>query len=143
MTEINFYSLAPDSRGEQLLLACRLVERIWATKLRILIYCPEQVVAQSLNRLLWTFRQDSFLPHGFYNRVDPVWTPVLISSDGRPETECQVLINLSSEIPSFVDRFARVCEIIDNDSLNIHAGRERFRRYRERGYSLVHHSIQL
>ena len=60
MTDIKFYSLEPDSRGDQLLLACRLVERIRAKNLSILIYCSEQTQALQLNRLLWTFRQDYF-----------------------------------------------------------------------------------
>lgn len=143
MTDIKFYSLEPDSRGDQLLLACRLVERIRAKNLSILIYCSEQTQALQLNRLLWTFRQDSFLPHGLLNTVDPVWTPILITTDNCPEIKREVLINLSLEIPTFVDCFEQVCEVIDRTPLSIDAGRERFRHYRERGYSLTHHSLRL
>ncbi len=143
MAIITFYSLTVGSRGNRLSLACRLVERIRAQHLRILIYCPELQQAEQLNRLLWTFRQDSFLAHGLVGTVDPVFTPVLISVDGYPETEQQVLINLSSIIPSFVDRFARVCEVIDLDPIQRDAGRDRFRVYRERGYVLEHHLLQL
>ncbi len=143
MPRVDFYSLESDSRGDRFLLTCRLVERIRARDLRILIYCPDREQATHLDRLLWTFRQDSFLPHGQVDQVDHALTPILISSDGRPETETQVLLNLSFEIPAFIGRFERLCEIIDHDPAVRNAGRERFRQYRERGDPLEHHPIRL
>ena len=143
MTRIDFYSLEPESRGDRFLLTCRLVERIRAKELRVLIHCPDSEQARHLDRLLWTFRQDSFLPHGLVGQTDPELTPVLISDDGRPETEHQVLLNLSFEIPGFLDRFGRACELIDHDPTARATGRERFRAYRERGYPLEHHRLRL
>lgn len=143
MTRIDFYSLESDSRGDRFLLTCRLVERIRANALRILIHCPNPEQAHHLDRLLWTFRQGSFLPHGLVGHTDAELTPVLIGDDGSPETENQVLINLSLEIPGFIDRFERVCELVDHDPAARTAARERFRDYRDRGYPLEHHQIRL
>ncbi len=84
MTQIDFYSLEPDSGGDRFLLACRLVERIRAGALRVLIHCPDREEARHLDRLLWTYREDSFLPHGLVGDVDQALTPVLISLDGEP-----------------------------------------------------------
>jgi DNA polymerase-3 subunit chi len=143
MTRIDFYSLDADSGGDRFLLVCRLVERIRATDARVLIHCPDAGQAQHLDRLLWTFREDSFLPHGRLGQTDPELTPVLISGDGSPDSEDQVLINLSSEVPEFFGRFERLCEPIDQDPAARLAGRERFRYYRDRGYPLQHHQIRL
>ena len=143
MTRIDFYSLEPDSRGDRFLLACRLVERIRASDLPILIHCPDGEEARHLDRLLWTFREDSFLPHGLAGQVDPDLTPVLISQNGMPEREGQILLNLSREIPEFLDRFERVCDLVDQDPAVLSAGRERFRRYRDRGHPLTHHRLRL
>lgn len=142
-TRIDFYSLERDSSGDRFILCCRLVERIRAQSLRILIHCPNADEAQHLERLLWTFREDGFIPHGRMGHVDPVITPVLISPDGEPASEDQVLINLAPEIPPFFTRFARLCELIDHDPRLRAAGRERFRQYRARGYALEHHAIRL
>lgn len=143
MTRIDFYSLEPDSGGDRFILTCRLVERIRAQDLRILIHCPDREGARHLDRLLWTYREDSFLAHGLIDSSDTALTPVLISGDGRPESEDQVLINLATEVPGFLDRFARVCEPIDHDPGVRAAGRERYRLYRERGYQLEHHKLRL
>lgn len=143
MTRIDFYSLEPDSPGDRFLLACRLLERIRASDLRALVLCPDREQAQHLDRLLWTYREDSFLPHGLVGAVDPELTPILISADGEPASETQVLLNLSNQIPGCLDRFERLCEAIDQDPVVRAGGRQRFRAYRETGYPLNHHQIRL
>jgi len=143
MTRIDFYSLEPDSRGDRFILACRLVERIRAQELRVLILCPDREEARHLDRLLWTLRQESFLPHGLVGNVDAELTPILISLDGSPESEHQVLLNLSRELPSEWERFERLCDLVDNDPAVRQAGRTRFRAYREQGHEPNHHKIRL
>ncbi len=143
MTRIDFYSLETGSGGDRFLLTCRLVERIRAADLRILIHCPDPEFARHLDRLLWTFRDDSFLPHGIVGRTDPALTPVLIGHDGSPPTEDQALINLADEVPEFFSRFERVCEPLDHEPTILEAGRRRFRFYQDRGYPLEHHSLRL
>ena len=148
MTRIDFYTLEDGSPGDRFLLSCRLCERIRAEGLRILVHCPDPAAARHLDRLLWTFRDESFLPHARVGRdrpshADLALTPILISDDGRPESEDQVLINLARETPTFFSRFERVCEPVDHDPAVRAAGRERFRWYRERGYPLEHHALRL
>ncbi|WP_043751106.1 DNA polymerase III subunit chi [Imhoffiella purpurea] len=143
MPQIDFYSLEPDSRGDRFLLACRLTERIRAQDLRLIIHCPEPEEARHLDRLLWTFREDSFLPHGRVGKVDQELTPILIGADGRPETETQVLLNLGREVPPFFARFDRVCDLVDLDPDLRTAGRSRFRYYRDQGHPPRHHRIRL
>jgi DNA polymerase-3 subunit chi len=145
MTRIDFYTLEPDSPGDRFLLACRLVERVRAAGLRVLIHCPDSEQTRHLDRLLWTFRQESFLPHGIVGQagLDLELTPILISRDGTPESEDQVLIDLAPEVPPFFSRFERVCEPVDQDPAVRAAGRERFRFYRDRGYPLEHHQVRL
>jgi DNA polymerase-3 subunit chi len=147
MTRIDFYTLEDGSPGDRFLLTCRLCERIRAEDLRILIHCPDAGLASHLDRLLWTFRDESFLPHLLVGRgggpaQDLALTPILISADGQPEGEDQVLINLAPEAPGFFSRFERVCEPVDHDPAVRAAGRERFRWYRERGHPLEHHALR-
>jgi DNA polymerase-3 subunit chi len=144
MTRIDFYSLEDGSRGDRFLLTCRLVERILAGEgMRVYIHVPDGQQAQHLDKLLWTFREQSFIPHGLLGDTDPHLTPVLIGSDAGPEQEDQVLVNLALAVPEFFGRFERLCEPVDQNSAVRAAGRERFRYYRDRGYELHHHKIRL
>ena len=143
MTRVDFYSLGEGSTADRFLLACRLVERIYAEGYRIYIQVPDGERARHLDRLLWTFRQQSFLPHGLFDEADRKLTPILIGVDADPVDEDQVLINLGLRVPEFFARFRRLCELLDRDPAVLAAGRERFSYYRNRGYALHHHRIRL
>ena len=143
MTRIDFYALERGSGGDRFLLTCRLVERIHANGLRIFIHAPDGGQGEHLDRLLWVFDEQSFLPHGLIGRTDPALTPILIGQGIDPGDEDQVLINLGTEVPTFLGRFERLCEPVDHDLAVRGAARARFRYYRDRGYELHHHDIRL
>ena len=143
MTRIDFYSLKEGSRGDRFLLTCRLAERINAEHLRAYIHVPDAQQARHLDRLLWTYKQHSFIPHGLVKQADREWTPILIGGDGDLGSENQVLVNLGTEVPTFFDRFERLLDLVDLDPAVKQAGRTRFRHYREHGYAPEHHQIRL
>lgn len=144
MTRIDFYSLEDGSGGDRFLLTCRLAERIHlGERLRIYIHVADRAQAQHLDRLLWTYKEQSFLPHGLVGQTEEDLTPILIGHDAEPGGEDQVLINLAPEVPTFFSRFERLCEPVDLEPAVRDAGRERFRYYRDRGYELHHHRITL
>lgn len=143
MPRIAFYTLGPDSPGDRFLLTCRLVEEALAGHRRVLIHCPDTATARHLDRLLWTYRQDRFIPHGLVGQTDHTLSPVLIGLDGNPPEMDQVLINLALETPPFFARFALVYEPVDHEPAVIAAGRERFRFYRAQGFPPEHQVIQL
>lgn len=143
MTRVDFYTVTAQGNGDRFLLACRLVERIYGAGHRIFVQVPDREQARHLDRLLWTFKQQSFLPHGLTSDSDRELTPILISHQGDPEQENQVLINLSLEVPVYFGSFARLCELVDQDPTVRDAGRKRYAYYRDRGYPLHHHEIRL
>lgn len=141
MTQVDFYVLDERAMGNRFTLACRLSEKIYHQGRRIFIHTESEEESRHMNRLLWTFRQGSFIPHGMHKACDPLTTPVIISHDKESGDEKDVLINLAMEVPGFFSRFDRVAEIIDKEPQVISAGRQRFRFYRDRGYPLNKHDI--
>jgi len=141
MTQIDFYILRPGAMGNRYTLACRLVEKAYHQGRRVLIHVGSEEEALHMDRLLWTFRDGSFVPHGPRRQADAGLTPVLIESDGDPGNEHDVLVNLGLEVPPFFGRFERLAEILDQEPRVLDAGRGRFGYYRERGYPLRHHQV--
>jgi DNA polymerase-3 subunit chi len=141
MTRIDFYILAPGAGGDRLGLTCRVAERAYAEGRRVLIHCPDSALARELDERLWSYRDESFLPHGLVGETNPALTPILISADGEPAAEDQVLINLGAEVPEFFSRFERLCEPLDQDPTVLQAGRARWKYYQDCGYDLKHHEI--
>ncbi|MEP3276105.1 MAG: DNA polymerase III subunit chi [Stappiaceae bacterium] len=74
MSEILFYHLQNQSLEQALPgLVAKCLEREWA----VVIQCGSQERCQALDTHLWTFREDSFLPHGTasddYSELQPVF----------------------------------------------------------------------
>ncbi len=145
MTRIDFYSLAEDSSGDRLLLTCRLAQRAHGEGLKVSIATADARTARELDRLLWTFRDDSFLPHGLVGETDPELTPILIGVAGEMVADVggQVLINLDLDVPAALDRYERLLEPIDLDPQVRAAGRRRYVHYKGLGYPLEHREIRL
>ena len=142
MTQVDFYVLSEVAQGDRYTLACRLAEKAWQQGRRIYVYTGSDAESREMDKLLWTFRQGSFLPHGLVHDADPALTPILIGNSENSGDEHDVLINLAAEVPTFFSRFERVIEPLDCNSNVRSAGRSRYRFYRDRGYPLNSHDIQ-
>jgi DNA polymerase-3 subunit chi len=138
MTEIIFYSHAAD----KLAVARQLAAKAWGQKLNVLIYAPDQAVATTIDRLLWTQPALSFVPHCHDDHPLAAVTPVIIGERADSLPSADVLINLGMEPPPIFSRFDRMVEIVTDDGSDVAQGRQRYRFYKDRGYELVNHDLR-
>lgn len=94
-----------------------------------------------MDRLLWTFNEQSFAPHALLGKGEPELNPIQIGDASTATGEHDVLINLATDVPTFFSRFQRLAECVDNEEVIRNASRERYRFYRDRGYPLELHEI--
>lgn len=136
MTKVDFYILGDGSRQDRHRLACRVAEKAWQSGRRVFIHTASLEEARHMDDLLWTFRDQSFIPHDLLGQADPALTPVIVGYGTDSGGEHDVLINLAAEVPAFFSAFERVIEPLDDAPGIREAGRERYRFYRDRGYPL-------
>lgn len=142
MTRIDFYVLEGARGQARARYACRLVDKAYAMGHRIYVHTGGPGQTRYLDELLWTFREDGFIPHEAATAGDDqAHCAVLIGHDQEPGDDRLVLVNLAEEVPLFFSRFERMAEIVDEEGRG--AARERFAWYKERGYPLQHHRIEL
>jgi len=137
MTQIDFYFHVEN----KLQTACALSAKAYARGLRVLAYCPDDVVSQKFSRLLWTTPALSFVPHCAPEDRLAAVTPVIVDHEGREPTHDGVLLNLRDELPSFFSRFQRLIEIVGLDEEERRRARERYKFYRDRGYEIQNHDM--
>ncbi len=142
MTKIDFYVGKTHNLPARLRLACRLVEKAHARQLFTYIHTDSAATSAQLDDLLWTMNDTSFIPHTLAPAQDQT-TRILIGHNIEPMENCQFLINLSNDIPLFFSRFERLAEVIDQEESVLHAGRKRYVFYRDRGYNLEYHQLQI
>lgn len=142
MTKIDFYILPEQSRGNREHLACRLAEKAYDRGHRIFIHAGSREQAEAVDDLLWTFRDESFLPHVLCSDQLADESPIQIGHGDEPRGDCDVLINLSHEVPSFFSRFQRVAELVGSGDEERQRSRQAFRFYKDRGYPLDTHQLK-
>lgn len=142
MTQVDFYLLPDDSAQNRVRFACRLADKAYRLGHRVFIHTESAEQTRLLDELLWTFQQNSFIPHGIYQEADEAPAPVLLAHDAEPDASSQVLINLAAEVPLFFSRFERVAELVNADTEIRRHGRSRYSFYKERGYQLRTHEIK-
>jgi DNA polymerase III subunit chi len=141
MTRIDFYVLKDPGEAACAQFACRLTEKAVRQGHQVYINTESAVQLQQLDDLLWTFRAGSFLPHAVDSGEDHDESPVLLAHDREPRNSHDILVNLANEVPPFFSRFNRVAELAGgNDAQRVEA-RNRYRYYKDRGYTLHTHEI--
>lgn len=142
MPKIDFYILSETTANARLQFACRLIEKAYKQKHSIYIHTEDRTMAHELDELLWTYRNDSFLPHHLYGDGPEPAPPIQIGFDVVPEKQRNILINLNAQVPAFYLQFSRILELIVNDTPAQETGRERYRFYRSKNLEINTHKLQ-
>jgi DNA polymerase-3 subunit chi len=144
MTErVDFYVLKGAAAKQRWAFACRLTEKAYLRDLSIVIANDTLADARSLDELLWTFSERSFVPHEVCpdeHSMDPA-TKVRLLALPTPMPGADLLVNLTDRLPDGWERFPRIAEIIDGDEERRRLGRERFKTYRELKVALETHQL--
>ena len=117
MTQIIFYSTAP-LQVEKTLFA--LLEKSLEKGNKSLLLFKDKEKCLSINEQLWTYKQNSFLPHiseddQIYDNID---VPVYLSTKNENPFKAELLFSIDGFLPDKIDHFERVIIIIDvNDEL--------------------------
>ena len=141
MTRVDFYILPDDSNRGLELFACRLAEKAHSQGLKIYINTQSEQQTESLNSLLWTYKQDSFLPHEIAVKGSNAEAPIMLGYGIEPEQSFGLLINLDHEVPLYFSQFERLAELVNQNEQVKQKGRERFRFYKDREYLINSHDM--
>ena len=132
MTRIDFHLNVAD----HLLYTCRLIRKAYGSGLKIVCYSTRHEVLENLDKLLWTFSEEDFLPHVVTGHPEVANTPILLTDKADDIVHYDLLVNLDEQWPPFFSRFDRLVEIVGLDEDNKALARQRYKFYKDRGYPL-------
>ena len=132
MTEIYFYHLQnqPIERVLPTLLE-KSLERGW----RVVVQAASEERVEALDAHLWTFRDDSFLPHGTHKQPEAAEQPILltVNDDNPNKAEVRFLID-GAPVPDDASPYARIVLLFDGDDEDaVAAARTRWTQAKEKG----------
>ena len=88
MLKVDFYILGNDGEDEPLRIACRLAEKAWRQGNRVRVQAENSEAVRRLDKLMWTFKQESFVAHEVegenadWQTLDPA--PVILGEGDSP-----------------------------------------------------------
>jgi DNA polymerase-3 subunit chi len=110
MIEIGFYHCTRAPANE---VAIRLAEKVLAGGQRLLLIgAPEQL--ETLDKLMWTYADHSFLPHGRAGGPHDADQPVLLSETVGPANGAKLLLSLEAGVPATLEGFDRLLNLFED-----------------------------
>lgn len=115
MSRVDFYHLQSQSLENVL---PKLLEKAYETKKSVVVRIGNEERVEFLNGLLWTYNDQSFLPHGSkkdgYAELQPIW---LTSGTDNPNMASFLfLVDGAAATPEETTGFDRVFNIFDGNS---------------------------
>jgi DNA polymerase III subunit chi len=137
VTEVGFYHLQATTLEKALGQLC---ERVLANDRRAVVRAASAERVEALNRALWLYGRDSFLPHGSAEDGHAEHQPIyLTEKEDEVPNGATVLILVDGADAPDLDRFERCLYLFDGrDEDAVRAARERWRKLRGEGHALTY-----
>ena len=134
MTQVEFVKLKRPERARAL---CDLAEEYYQDGQRVLVMTQDDNQGITLDRFMWTWKKGAFLPHVYDNgsvevHDEPV---VIVSAETNPNGAGVLVMGVPCSV-EFIRQFRHVVDFAETyDETRLEESRERFRNYRELGFS--------
>lgn len=137
MAEVLFYHLT-ESRLEEALPD--LLERSLSRGWRAVVQCTSEEKRRSLDHHLWTFRDDSFLPHGTDETSTGALQPILLTIDAaQAANDPQVRFMVEGAVPVSLEGLARGVYLFDgHDEEQLAGARQRWKVEKAAGHVVTY-----
>lgn len=118
---------------------CDLAEKLYDNNVSVTVFAGETKLLTQLDDLLWTWKQESFVPHSLYQQNTAVDTPVLLTAekDHLPETDALILYDPLP--PEYLYKYKLVIDFAEvYHSDKVKQSRIRFKNLRDSGRFDLH-----
>lgn len=136
MSEVRFYHLTAQSLDQAL---PQILSKVLKSDRRALVKCADEKEVRRINEALWTYRQDSFLPHGSKKDGHSENQPIFLTHTDENENGAEVLILTGGATYENIDKFGLCCEMLNgHDEQAVTAARTRWKTYKEAGFDITY-----
>jgi len=136
MTKINFYHLQKKTVNEAL---PEILNKALERNLRIIIKVDSKDEVADIDKNLWTYSDESFIPHGCKKNGMAEDQPIWITDKDENPNNATMLAIIDSAESSLIDSMEICCEIFDGNNDEVVAkSRTRWKEYKERNFELAY-----
>jgi DNA polymerase-3 subunit chi len=141
-TNVLFHHFESIEKKDFLIYVCKLIEKGYKQNINpIFIKTDTQEQAEELDKILWTFRQESYIPHAIVNLDINNTQPVQIGWMDHEIKDAEAIINLSEGMPDITNHLKKIHEIIENIDKKKEKARERWKKYKSIGFNIKAYKV--
>jgi len=117
-----------------------LIEKSLARGWRVAVQTASEERVEALDAHLWTYRQDTFLPHGTYRDREAASQPVLLTvQDDNPNAANVRFLIDGAAVPQDVAAYERIVLLFDGEDPDaLAAARERWTAAKSQGLEVTY-----
>jgi len=136
MSRVDFYHLQKSPLERAL---PELLERVIANDLKAVVVAGSEARVQDLDSLLWSYRADSWLPHGSIEQGASESHPIWLTSKLENPNAAEVLV-ITEGVDIFdVKDFSRCLDLFDGTmGAEVEAARGRWKKAKDEGHDLIY-----
>ena len=136
MTEVLFYHLTESTLEEALLpLLDKSLQRGW----KAVVQTGSDERRASLDQHLWTYRDDSFLPHGLDHEPHAAEQPVLLTTGQGAANGAQIRFLVDGAAPPDLSAYERAVFMFDgHDEAQVGQAREHWKAMKAAGHQATY-----
>ena len=120
-------------------IVCDLAEKCFLSHKRVVILVKDEYEAQQIDKLLWIWKQQSFVPHCFTSILDESFAEsVVITTQVKQNPDFDILLTVHPVNWEIMDKFGMVIDFAEKyDSHALQESRNRFRKYKDKGITVT------
>lgn len=136
MTEILFYHLTDQTLEQALpLLLEKCLDRDW----RVVVQAGSAERLESLDAHLWTYREESFLPHSMIRDGTQSRQPIWLTADDDNPNTADVRFMIDAAVPPPLEDYKRAIYMFDGrDTEAVDSARERWKAEKDAGHDVTY-----
>jgi DNA polymerase III subunit chi len=136
MTDVRFYHLQRATLDELLPV---LLEKARERGHRIVVKLGSAERLAAIDAQLWTYRPESFLPHGHAGEGEPDRQPIWLTTTDENPNGADMLVLADGATCAQIDGWAVLCDLFDgNDETAVAAARKRWTAWKAEGHALTY-----
>lgn len=136
MTEVRFYHLQKQSLDDAL---PAILQKAHKMGKNIIVRMGNDKEVERMNKHLWAFRPDVFLPHGSKKDGHADKQPIWLTAGVENDNAAKILILTQSALEEHMEKYDLCCEMLDGrDASAVTLARERWKAYQALGFDITY-----
>ena len=119
-------------------IVCDLAEKCFLNNQRLVIYTNSEDECKKIDSLLWTWKQQSFIPHICLDSLSKSQSePIVLTTNIESPADYDTLLLVDPLPLETVNQFSTVIEFAEKyDSQGIELSRKRYKQYKDQNFNI-------